>query len=597
MRADRQREPPPAGGTRLFRRLLGDLASDRLTLAGAVATLLGLSGSQLYLTWLAKRWVEEGLVPRSLRAIVAISVESAAVAAVLVAMLFASSYLLARLHQGLVARLRDRMQHRLLATELGALREFPAGELVSRLFNDCAALSGFAEAVLKRAVGEGALVIGAVVMLFVLDWRLALTVLLAGPPIGWLVATLGRAIRRRGTQAQQELGALTALFGEQLQGASTIKGFGAESFEAGRFRAGNEAHRASVLRGEWWASAMLAGVWMATALALVAVTAYGGARVAAGTLSEGVVLSFCLYAVQTIEPARRLGEVYGRLQRTLASAERVYEIIDLPRLERGGRASLPAPVRGDLRLDHVWFGYATGRPVLDDVTLRIGAGERVALVAASGGGKTTLAGLLARFFDPVAGSVMLDGRDLRDLRLDDLRRAICVVEQEPFVFRGSVLDNVRYGSWDAPAAAVEAALVRAGLGRWLADLPRGLEGVLAEGGRNLSGGQKSRLALARAIVRDPRVLVLDETTSALDGEVEAQIFAEIGDWLAERTVLVMAHRLSTVSLCPRVLLLVDGKLAADGSVAALVDRSPAFARLFADQLRSARAEMSANNRS
>lgn len=580
-----------------FRRLLGELLEDRGTLAAAVASLLGLSASQLYLTWITKRWVQEGIVPRDPEAILRLSALSAAIAVVMVAMLFASSYLLARIHQDTIRRLRARMQERLLASTLPSLARFPAGDLVSRMLNDCAALSGFAEAVLKRIVGEGFLLVGAVVLMFVLEWRLAAAIFVAGPPVAWLIATLGRAIRRRGLHAQRELGALAALFGEQLAGTSTIKGFGAEAHEGARFRERNDAQSASVLRGEWWTSALLASVWMATALALVLATAYGGLLVASGRLSEGVILSFCLYAVQTVEPARRLGEVYGRLQRALASAERVYEVIDLRDLERGGERAAAAPVRGEIAFDGVGFSYAEGPPVLADLRFTLRRGERVAIVAASGGGKTTLARLLVRFLDPRAGTIALDGTDLRELRLDVVRGAVTVVEQEPFVFAGSVLDNVRYGSWQATRDEVEAAIRRAGLGRWLDDLEGGLDGALLEAGRNLSGGQKSRLALARAIVRDPAVLVLDETTSAVDGAIEAQIFAEIADWLAQRTVIVMAHRLSTVSLCGRVLLLDGGRLAAEGTVADLIATSPPFARLFADQLRQEPAPIAVNSRS
>ena len=234
--------------------------------------------------------------------------------------------------------------------------------------------------------------------------------------------------------------------------------------------------------------------------------------------------------------------------------------------------------------DDVVFGYESSRLVLDRLTIRIPAGESLAVVAASGGGKTTLARLLQRFYDPSSGRIRLGGRDLRDFPLEDLRRLVCVVEQEPFLFSGPLKDNLRYGSWDAPRSAIEEAIFATGLEPLVRDLPGGLEAILEESGRNLSGGQRQRIAFARAVVRNPAVLVLDEATSALDSEAEGRIFASLAPWLARRTVIVLAHRLSTVRRAPRVALLHEGRVAAQGSEAELEEGCPLFARLFADQL-------------
>jgi ATP-binding cassette subfamily B protein len=221
---------------------------------------------------------------------------------------------------------------------------------------------------------------------------------------------------------------------------------------------------------------------------------------------------------------------------------------------------------------------------LEDLNFSIAPKETVAVVAASGGGKSTLAKLLLRFWDADTGRVLLDGTDLKDVSLSQLRRAICVVEQETFVFSGSLRDNIRYGSWEAPAETIERAADLACLEPLVASMPGGLDASLEEGGQDLSGGQKQRIALARAIVRDPAVLVLDEATSAIDSDTEREIFERMAGWLSMRTVLVMAHRLSTVSRFDRIVMMAEGKVAGDGSVSRLVGDCPPFQRLFYEQL-------------
>ena len=222
--------------------------------------------------------------------------------------------------------------------------------------------------------------------------------------------------------------------------------------------------------------------------------------------------------------------------------------------------------------------------MLDDLTLRVAPHETAALVAASGGGKSTLAGLLVRFTDPQRGAILLDGVDIRALRLADLRHAVCVVEQDPFIFSGPLIENIRYGSPHASRTTIDAAVARAGLEALVSTLPGGLHASLQEAGGDLSGGQKQRIALARAIVRDPAVLVLDEATSALDSDTEGQIFAGLDQWLRRRTVLVMAHRLATISRFERVIVLQGGRVVGDGSVAELLRSCAAFGELFAEQL-------------
>jgi len=569
--------------TRIFLRLVGECRAYPVRIAVILLSLAALAGAQFYLTWLVRLGVEP-LTRGDSAAVANLWRQGAVTAALLIAALFTSRYLLSSVNQSLVQRLRDRAQRQLLVIEVAALREFRSGELVSRIFNDAGVLAGFVRDVLKRLVGETLIVVGGLALMFYLHWRLALATCVVAPIVAVLLNELGGIIRRRGSAAQREIGRLTAILNEQLRGVTTVKGYQAEGFERDRFSAQNAAYRTQVMRGEQWAAVLVAAVSVVGGTALFGIIWYGSQQVIQRHLTPGELLAFCLYAAQTIEPLRRLSEVHGMLQGALAAAARVYEVIDFPRVEEQGRTAISLPVRGALRFEEVRFRYRADEPVLAGVTLSVAPMETVGLVAASGGGKSTIANLLMRFFDPDQGRILLDGVDLRALRLADLRRAVGVVEQDPFIFSGALIDNILYGSWHASTAAITAAVSLAGLEPLVSSLPGGLHAVLREAGQDLSGGQKQRIALARAVVRDPAVLVLDEATSALDSDSERQIFVQLQDWLRRRTVLVMAHRLATISRFERVIVLEGGRVVGDGSVSRLLSGCPAFERLFAEQI-------------
>ena len=569
--------------TRIFLRLVGECRAYPVRIAVILLSLAALAGAQFYLTWLVRLGVEP-LTRGDSAAVANLWRQGAVTAALLIAALFTSRYLLSSVNQSLVQRLRDRAQRQLLVIEVAALREFRSGELVSRIFNDAGVLAGFVRDVLKRLVGETLIVVGGLALMFYLHWRLALATCVVAPFVAVLLNELGGIIRRRGSAAQREIGRLTAILNEQLRGVTTVKGYQAEGFERDRFSAQNAAYRTQVMRGEQWAAVLVAAVSVVGGTALFGIIWYGSQQVIQRHLTPGELLAFCLYAAQTIEPLRRLSEVHGMLQGALAAAARVYEVIDFPRVEEQGRTAISLPVRGALRFEEVRFRYRADEPVLAGVTLSVAPMETVGLVAASGGGKSTIANLLMRFFDPDQGRILLDGVDLRALRLADLRRAVGVVEQDPFIFSGALIDNILYGSWHASTAAITAAVSLAGLEPLVSSLPGGLHAVLREAGQDLSGGQKQRIALARAVVRDPAVLVLDEATSALDSDSERQIFVQLQDWLRRRTVLVMAHRLATIRRFERVIVLEGGRVVGDGSVSRLLSGCPAFERLFAEQI-------------
>lgn len=546
-------------------------------------SLIGLGLAQLALPWLVKMWVEGPLTNGD--ADIGGFVAAASMVAVLIAVfLFSSRALLASINQRFLEHLRSATVAHILSLEPETVRRYQSGDLMSRVFQDAGLLSGFVQSVLKRVLGDGILALGALVMMAVIDVRLALAAVLLVPLLAVIFWAIGSVIRRLAAVAQSRMGKLSSILQQQLQGFTTVKGFQTEEYEDRRFADTYRGYRQEVVLAEGWTAALMALVFLLATLAFVIAIWFGSREVAGGTITAGSLLAFCLYAGQTIEPIRRLAETHGLLQRALAAGERLYQILDLePAPLESARISPPAG-GCSLQFHQTSFSYQAGCDVLRDLTLDLRAGEQVAIVAASGGGKSTIASLLLRFLDPVTGVIRLDGLDLKSYSLDDLRRLICVVEQRPFLLNATLLDNIRYGSWNASATSIEEAVRLTGLDELQRSMPHGLDSSVDEAGRDLSGGQRQRIVLARAILRDPAVLVLDEATSALDSEAEGCILDDLDEWLSRRTVVLMAHRLSTISRSPRVIVLHDGQVAAQASPAELRADNQVFKTLFADQL-------------
>ena len=573
-----------------LRRLLLDCHAYRPYLLIAAISVAVLGVSQLAVTWLVKRWIEGPLASGSREDLLWLLAEGVLLIVVGAAAVFVARVAIAGANQRLVEDLRNQALARWLTVHPATASRIPTGDLLARLLNDAGALATVLGTVIRRLCREAVVVVGAIVLLFVIDWRLATAVSVVAPVATWWLARLGRAIRSRGARAQEALGDLGALANEQVHGISTIKLFGGEAHEVSRF-----ATRSAVVRREWIRAESLqgglaAGMFIVTGAALAALLWFGTFRIRAGGLPDGALVAFLLYAGQVVEPVRRLSDAHALLQGLLASAARVYELIDWPGVEvTTGVGPAPTRVEGAVTYDRVGFTYEGRPPVLRDVSLHVEPGGRAAIVGGTGAGKTTLARLLVRLLDCSSGRVCLDRRPVETWPLHALRRHVCLVEQEPFLFSGTIADNVRYGSWHADDGQVEQALRLVGLWPLVSALPLRIGTPLSETGRQLSGGERQRLALARAIVRDPVVVILDEATSAIDSDTESGLFDALEPWLAGRTVLCIAHRLSTVRRFSRAIVLQDGAVVCDGPPRVLWDTCSTFIQLFGEQEQAARA--------
>ncbi|TMM27482.1 MAG: ABC transporter ATP-binding protein [Actinobacteria bacterium] len=480
------------------------------------------------------------------------------------------------------ARVRDAIFAHALRLDASYHDRVGPGELMSRASSDAEHVARMMDAI-GHTIGYALTVIAVSVVMLVVDAKLALLVLLPLPLVSVVAWMYSRRYDERTRRLQQAWADAATLVEETVSGIRVVKGLGAGAALSGRFR-----RRSEVIVGRALDVARLDAVFnpaleVLPLIGIAAVLWVGGRQVISGGLSLGLFVAFNAYVVMLVWPLRVLGQRVSTLQKALAASARITEVLEAePRLREARHPrELERPIRGDVRLESVRFGHEGGRPVLDGLELELHAGESVALVGATGSGKSTVAGLLARLYDPDGGRVLLDGHDVRELRLAEVRQAVALVFEETFLFTESVRENIRLGRPDADDDSVLRAAALAGAAEFIAELPDGYETILGERGFSLSGGQRQRIAIARAILADPAVLVLDDATSAVDATKEHEIRAALAKVMQGRTTLVIAHRPATIALADRVAVLEDGRIVEEGTHAALVARSARYRELLA----------------
>jgi subfamily B ATP-binding cassette protein MsbA len=490
----------------------------------------------------------------------------------------------------LTDRVRDALVDKLLRLPARYFTENRSGEVVSRTFNDVRVLKDFTHHACIAVGGDLLRIAGAAGMLFWLNGRLALLLLTLVPVAGWILIRTSSWIRQRSLRAQSTLADMTSLLSEQVRDMPAVQAHDGAAYEQQRFAERAQAHFREGTSAHRIHAVSRAVINCLAALAVIGVAALGTEQLLrlrhadpTAHLPIEHLLGFTMYAALLGEPINRLSRSNFEIQRSLAAGCRLFEFLDLPEPQDTGKQPLTQRPVGPLQFEGVSFHYRPGEPVLADLDLTVEAGQTVALVGPSGAGKSTLAALVMRFYDPSAGRVLLDGCDLRQLRRADLHRHIGWMGQDPFLLSGTVLENIRYGTWDATRDEVEAAARLACADPFIRALPKGYDTRLGERGVDLSGGQRARLALARVILRNPALVVLDEVTAALDPETEVRFWHGLRDWLAGRMTLIITHRLHTVLTCPRIVVLENGRKVGEGSAAQLQRTCPAFQRLFLEQ--------------
>ncbi|WP_026101130.1 ABC transporter ATP-binding protein [Synechococcus sp. PCC 7336] len=469
--------------------------------------------------------------------------------------------------------------------EMAFFEQRSTGGLMAILNDDINQLERFLNGEANEVIQVVTTVIVVGIAFFIATPSVAWMAMLPMPFILWGSLIFQRKLAPLYADVREKVSVLSARLANNLGGMMTIKSFTAEAYELDRLRSESDAYRTSNRRAIAVSAAFVPLIRIVILVGFTATLLGGGLQAASGRLDVGVYSTLVFITQRLLWPLTRLGQTLDEYRRAVASTTRVLDLLDTPIAIHAGRQPLPtADVRGEVQLEKLTFAYRDRAPVLENLSLHIPAGQTIAIVGPTGSGKSTLVKLLLRLYEIDSGRITLDGTDLRQLNLKDLRRAIGLVSQDVFLFHGTVAENIRYGSFDATLAEVVAAAQLAEAHEFVEQLPQGYDTIVGERGQKLSGGQRQRLAIARAILKDPPILILDEATSAVDNETEAAIQRSLDKISRGRTVIAIAHRLSTIRKADCIYLMHKGQLVEQGRHEELVDRGGMYASLWHVQL-------------
>ncbi|HEY3063547.1 MAG TPA: ABC transporter ATP-binding protein [Chloroflexota bacterium] len=560
----------------------------RLLMALGYLAVVGNAAFNLAVPWLIGIGVDQGVATRSTQQLVVISVLIVAASALRGLCAFAQNYLGETAAQGGSYELRRALYAHVQQLSFSFHDQAQTGDLLTRSMSDVEQLKNFMGRGVLMIFNLVLLVVGVSIALLAMNWKLALLSLVMLPLLYWRAAHYSQSIRPMFRAIQDQVAKVATLVQDNAAGARVVKAFGHERQEIERFDRENEVLYQKYLystRLQSFNTPLLNFMANASTIGMLWV---GGLLVITGSLTLGELVAFYAYLLQIVGPVRQGGFLMSMASRAAASSERVLEVLDTPiSVSSPPEAIELPPIRGHVEFQDVTCAYHPGRPVIQHVSFNAEPGQTIALVGATGSGKTTVANLIPRFYDVSGGQVLIDGHDVRDVELGSLRRQIGIVMQETTLFSGTIRDNIGFGRADATVDDIDWAASAARAEEFISRLPKGYDTIVGERGVTLSGGQKQRVAIARALLMDPRILILDEFTSAVDAATERLIRAALLELMRGRTTFVIAHRLSTVRAADTILVMQRGRLIDAGTHDELLETSAVYHEIHASQLAEA----------
>jgi ABC-type multidrug transport system fused ATPase/permease subunit len=573
----------PASRSRNLRGLLQLLRPYRSRVIAALAALLLGTAASLAPPLLAKVAIDQGIERHDTETLVLVVLAFLAAAGVLWLMTYLQTYLVGWVGQRALSDLRIRIFTHLQHQPIGFYESRPAGVLISRITNDVEALESLVTDSVVTLFQSGLTLIGAIGVLLYLDPHLALLTFCVVPFVVaasiWFRLVSTSAFRR----TRETIGAITGYLQETLSGIRVVRSFGQEPRHEARFAELNRENCDANMTTVRLNAAYFPGVEMLSGVSLALIVLYGGYQAIEGHITAGTVVAFVATLSYLFEPIQQLSQLYTTYQSGMAALEKIFQLLDVkPTLADRPDAHELERIRGELSFEHVTFAYTPDALALEQIDLHVPPGQTVALVGATGAGKSTMAKLVARFYDPTSGRVLVDGHDLRDVSAHSLRSQMGIVPQEAFLFSGTIAENIAFGRPDATDQEVHAAATAVGAEEFVAELPDGYHTQVGERGAQLSSGQRQLIAFARALIADPRILVLDEATSNVDLHTESRIEQGLRRLLAGRTAIVIAHRLSTIRQSARIVVLEHGHIVEQGPHEELLQARGRYYELYRD---------------